>query len=574
MKSPDAFGIAVVSAEAFAGLRQGYMFYSVKYGDTDTDAFKSELAADSEIVRWVDKEDNMRISFIEGDIKGIGPMGTVLPMAILLVTCVMVAVVLWRLLKREFTQIGVFYAIGYRKHEILRHYMRYPVLIATAGGITGTALSIPFIRPFIAFVSTFYNLPVFRVTYRPGVFILSVVLPFLFLLPTALFVIWKALRLSPLQLLKGGVKKTKSNFFERTLRLRRFRFSTKFRIREVVRNIPRSLLMLLGVVCASALLLIGFGMKDSMDYLLSNSFENTFRYNYIYMFNSLQTEEPEQGEKVSLSTFKVLVENYTETVTVYGIEESAALIRLTDAEGRKLDYNQVIITRSLADRYGLSPGDTLSVQNTYTLEKFTLQVDAVAAYYLGDEIYMPLDRFNGMMGYPSGSYLELYTEQKLSAPVTEFVSVTDRSYIEKSFQSLMAPLRAMSGIIGVLSFGIGLIILYVVTSLVIEENRDSISLMKVLGYDKKRLYGLILSPYTAFVIVGYGLAVPLILVSLQQFFQEMTAEMSMSIPARLDPWSILFGFVILMFSYQLSKWLNRRKINRVSMSETLKSARE
>ena len=574
VKNPDAFGIAVISRTAFTNLAQGYWFYSVKFNGTEQDVFKRALEESNTVIKWVSQEENMRISFINGDIKGIKPMGTVLPGAILLVTCVLVAVVLWRLLKRELTQIGLFYALGYRKREILRHYLIYPLLISAAGGILGTLLGALLVHPFVAYVSTFYNLPVMDVVFDPAVLLLSILLPFLFLLPSSLLVITRALRMPPLQLLRGGVKKSKINCFERALKLRRFPFSTKFKIRELVRNIPRTILMLLGVVSASALLLLGFGTKDSLDFLISDSFNNMYQYEYIYTFNSLQTEEPAYGEMVSLSPFTIAAEESTISTVVYGIEKDAVLINLTDANGNKLDYSKLIITQALADRLDILPGDSITIQNKINMKTYTLEVGAVTEYYLGNFIYMPIGELNSMLGYPAGSYLELYSDKGLDISPASLLSSTSRQYIIAGYDSIVEPIRAMAGLIGLASFLIGLIILYVVTSLLIEENKDTISLLKILGYDKKRLYALMLNPYTVFVVLGYLLSVPLILYSLGLFFDEMTAEMNMIIPPQLTVTSILLGFIIIFLTYQLSKIMNRRKISKILMSDGFKSNME
>lgn len=571
MKNPDAFGVAIISEKAFENLNQGYWFYSVKFNGSNGDDFKNSLSAGGSLVKWVSKEDNMRISFINGDVKGIKPMGTVLPLAVLILTCVMVSVVLWRLLRQEFTQIGVFCAIGYRKGEIIRHYLAYPLLISAAGGIIGTALGALCVRPFVEYVSTFYNLPVLKLDYIPFYLAAGVLLPFLFLVPTGLAVIVKALRMSPLQLIRGGVEKSKINFLERSLRLERFRFGTKFKIREIIRNIPRTVLLFLGVVCASSLLLLGFSTKDSMNSLMGTSFENTYRYQYIYSFNALQTDQPESGEKVSLSSFTAQSGGKQISTVIYGIQPDAGLIHLTDAKGNQLNYNQVIITRALADRFSLQPGDSIAVQDKVSGKKATLQVDSIADYYMGDFIYMPIDRFNSMFGYPQGSYLQLYSDKKLDIPSTELVSTTDRQYMISSYNTIIQPLRVMAGGIGVTSFLIGLIILYVVTSLLIEENRETVSLLKVLGYDRKSLYSLLLNPYTGFVLLGYLVSVPLVLYSLGLFFYTMTAEMNMSIPARLNPVDMLLGLIIILATYELTKLLNRRKITGISMSDTLKN---
>lgn len=135
-------------------------------------------------------------------------------------------------------------------------------------------------------------------------------------------------------------------------------------------------------------------------------------------------------------------------------------------------------------------------------------------------------------------------------------------------------MKYMIGGISFTAFIIGLIVIYVVTSLLIEENKANISTFKILGYSKKEVFSLILGSNTILVILGYIISVPLILSTLSSFFNTMTKEMNLTIPTKLNNINILIGFVIIIITYKLSKALNRRKVLSVSMSDSLKEKRE
>jgi putative ABC transport system permease protein len=157
---------------------------------------------------------------------------------------------------------------------------------------------------------------------------------------------------------------------------------------------------------------------------------------------------------------------------------------------------------------------------------------------------------------------------------SEIFSAYSRQEVIDAYETMIKPLRYMIGMITLIAFIIGLVIIYVVTSMVVEENKSSISLLKVLGYRKKELARLILSANTYLVILGYIMSVPLLLASLEKFFEAITAEMNIGIAVKLQHYNIVIGFVIMMGTYELSKLLNSRKINRISMAEALKYNRE
>jgi putative ABC transport system permease protein len=98
--------------------------------------------------------------------------------------------------------------------------------------------------------------------------------------------------------------------------------------------------------------------------------------------------------------------------------------------------------------------------------------------------------------------------------------------------------------------------------------------MKILGYRKREVYSLILNSSSFSVILGYILGVPLLLVSLNEMFRSLTKEMSISLPITINYLYLIAGFLIIYTTYEVSKALSKKKINRISMNEILKSRLE
>ncbi|UNC91168.1 ABC transporter permease [Candidatus Contubernalis alkaliaceticus] len=565
LKNSDTFGIAVVTREAFENIGHGYLFYSVR---GETAEFREHLSKENRIIKWIDRDNNMRIAFIEGDIQFIEPMREIIPSTILLLTVTLISVILWRLLKKEFKQIGVLYALGYRKQEILRHYLLIPLFMALAGGITGTAAGTYLASPVTIAAARFYHLPVLKLDLQPVYLVVSLSLPFLFLIPITSLVIMKALQLSPLALIRGDISSGKISRLEKAVTLNRLTFHNKFRIRDILRNIPRTVILFLGIVLASALLLMGLSMKDSIDYLMKHSFAETFQYEHHYAFNSFQTVRPEHGE--ILSSLPVTITENKQNVLVYGIQENSQFITLKDSFDNPVPVEGTVITRALADRLNIQAGDKFKAKNNLSSEIITLQVDGVADFYLGSFIFMPLAEFNTVFSLPSDSYLEIYSARPLEIEASSLLFSTNREEMAAGFQALLEPIHYIMGVIAAVAFIIGLVIVYVITNMVIEENRSTISLLKIIGYNIKDLYSLFLKTNTPFVLLGYLASIPLILSSLTVLYQTITAEMNISIPVILKNENYLLGFLFIYTTYQISKGLNRNKINRVDMAEILK----
>ncbi len=566
-----AFGIAVISKDAFTKLNNALTFYSVKFNEQNQKAFKNYISSNS-VIKWIDSDLNPRIDAFNGDISGTMQLGDIIPIMILVITCFLLAVVMWRLLKGEFVLIGTLYALGYRKSEILKHYLSYPVIISAAGSILGVIAGLFLVKPLMITQSIQYNLPVINADYNIGVLVAALILPFVFLIPVTVFIVMKALKLPPLVLMRGGANGVRIGFFEKRLNLNKFKFNTKFKIRELVRNIPRSLIMILGVTLASILLLLGFVMQYSINNLMSNGYDKVYRYEYTYLFNSLQTQKPEKGEMISVSTFSTLKEN-GETINfkIQGMQKNSTLIDLKDSSGSRLTFNNVIITRPLADKLGVEKNSSLNVENRYTGKKITIRIDQIADTYNGNLIYIPIESYNSLNGFPSGSYTGLLSTDKLDIDEAKLLTTITKSDVLEGYKSTTGVFKVFTIVITIVACLIGLIIIYIITSLLIEENRANISLLKILGYSKKKVYSLILNSTSGLVILGYIISIPLIMALMDKMLTAITSEMDITIPARANVLHIIACFILIYVTYEVSKLLSRKKIINISMADSLKN---
>lgn len=580
LTDPDNFGIAVIKKSDLSALKRGNSFYSIRFNgdrsniESKASEFKDYLKSkDITIQSWMSASANSRITFVTTKLNGINQISSSMPITILLLTCILTGIVMWRMIKREAVIIGTLYAFGYTKKQIQNHYLRYPLIIALIGGVIGTILGTLALKPMISVMVAYFNMPVGIVNFNIKYLVISILLPVVFLSAAGYLVVSKALKSSPLELMRGGKENNKVGFMEKNLKLDRLKFATKFKIREQLRSIPRSVFLLLGVVLATVLLLFGFAAKSSLDSLMKDGFEEAFKYNYSYVFNSIQQGSPSVGEAFSESTF-TLKSNNKINIVAYGVSPSSEYVTFKDKSGRKLTTDKIIITSSLADKLKVKAGDTIKVVNTLDSNQYGITVDSIANSYVGNYIYMPLSKFNSMMSYPSGSYMGLWSMTKLNIPENKVLATVTKDDIKNAFNSMTAPIQTMVGTMAFMSFLIGLIVIYVVTSMIIDENKENISLMKVLGYRKKEVYSMILNSSAFLVILGYVLGVPILISLLGNMFKSLTKEMSISLPITISYSYLIIGFVIIYVTYEVSKALSKKKVNRISMTEVLKSRLE
>lgn len=571
------FGVAALSRQAFETLERGTPSYSVKFEKgADRSAFRDALNEQYQLTGWLEADENPRIVLIDQDIQSLNAMTSALSIVILLMTCTLIGIVIWRTLKQEFVQIGTLHALGYKKGEILRHYLNYAWIVSFSGSIVGTLLGIATVRPMLDFYNGYYNVPAIHMSWNLPVLLISLVLPALFLVPVTWLIVGRALRMAPVDLMRGGRTKSKVGFLEKHVNPGRLRFNNKFRVRELVRNVPRTLLLLFGVVFASILLLLGFGIYNSMNDLVKGGSEKTAHYEYSYLYNSPKTGDEEAGEPYSVYTFSPDGEERTlgNSFSIYGIDTATDYLTFKDADGDKLSIDQTLITRSLADKLGVEAGDSVKVEHALGGDSYTIGIDQIAEVYTENAIYMPDSELNDMLGYPENTHNGVFSDQKLSIDPDQLANATSSEENQKRMESFLAPMQGMFGIMSSGAFVIGLIVIFVVTSLIIEENRETISMLKVFGYRDREVYRLVLSSNTLVVAAGYLLAIPLLIWLLGALFRLIGESANFALPVRISGWSFLIGAIIIFIAYGLAQWSGRRKIRRISLSEILKSRME
>ncbi len=580
LSDPNHFGVAVIKKTDFATFNRGNSFYAIKFNgdksnlENNMKQFRDYLSSENiNIFNWVNASANLRITFVETKLNGINQVSSSMPTAIIMLSCILTGIVMWRLLKRESPIIGTLYALGYKKKQIQNHYLRYPLFIALTGGIVGTLLGAIALRPMINLMVSYFNMPVDTLSFSIKYVVISILLPILFLIAAGYLVINKALKNSPLELMRGGKENNKVGFLEKHLKMDNLTFSTKFKIREQLRSIPRSVFLLFGVAIATMLLLVGFAAKSSLDYVMRDGFEQAFQYNYQYVFNSLVQGKPADGEAFSEALF-TLESNNKINLAVYGVSPNSKYITFEDKSGTRLNTDHIIITRPLAEKLNVKPLDNIKIISKDNLKEYSVTIDSIAETYVGNYIYMPLAQFNNMLNYPSGSYFGLWSKEKLIIPENLLLTTISTDDMKNAFNTMTQPIQAAVGTMAFMSFIIGLIVIYVVTSMIVEENKENISLMKILGYRKKEVYSIILNSSSFLIVAGYILGIPLLLASLGAMLKSLTMEMSISLPLRIDYGYLLIGFVVIYLTYEVSKALSKKKVNRISMNEVLKSRLE
>lgn len=214
------------------------------------------------------------------------------------------------------------------------------------------------------------------------------------------------------------------------------------------------------------------------------------------------------------------------------------------------------------------------MQQSATGQEVTLTVDAVAEMYTTAAVIMPQEQLNGLLGLPLGSFNALLSTTSLQIPARNVLMTLSMAQSRAAFDSIMEPLWIGLGAVAIVAVFIALMALSVVTTLMVEEERVTISLLKVLGYRPEELNRMVLGSGIVAVGAGFLISIPLLLASVAKLLTRTTSSISFSLPIRLSPLSILVCAVIMLATYLVSLRAARRKVLGVPMAISLKAARE
>jgi putative ABC transport system permease protein len=573
--SPNNFGVGVINREAFKDIDKAASIYSVRFNNRNRSinrqAVELRQALQEEgftVSNWINIMDNKRARMVWASITGMKTMSVPLPVAMFLISCLIIGIMFWRMIRRESVIIGTLYAQGYRRGELMRHYMTLPALLAFTGGVIGSLLALPSIKPMVVAMVSYYNVPVPGIEFSFLNVLIGILTPILFLGLSSYLVIRSELKRSSADLMKGDIQNSKVNVLERALKLDRFKFSTKFKLREQFRSISRLLFLFLGVTSASVLMLFGFTIMNSMNHAFKSS--DVYQFEYEYSFREMQFGEAPEGAE-AFNAGKFYPENKEEIeFYISGIEPDSILVMLKDGKGNRIPNNQTNITKSLANRLDIKAGDNVTFINKEDGKYYSFQIDAITDSYIEQFLYMPIAEFNEKMRLPENSYMGLFSTRKLDIPDELLSGTKSMAELPVAMDEFMGQLISMVVLMTIVSSIVALIILYLVTSLIIEENKNTISLFKIFGYRRREIRSLILNSSTLVILVGFIVAIPIAMVSMGVLYGYLGNIINLMLPTIISPLYVLISFIAIMLTYQLSKWMCAKSVEAVPMSEALK----
>lgn len=523
------FDVGMTTAEGFERVSGATRYvYAYIYEDKPVDVFaEKQLSEDflkslitqtasaeeeTEIKDFVPAYLNHAITFAPNDFGNDKAMGGVLLYILVAVLAFISAVTINTALDKEASVIGTLRASGFTKGELVRYYMSAPLIVVAAAAIVGNILGYTCMKDLV--VSMYYNsysLPTYRTIWTSEAFLKTTIIPVIIMLVINFVVITRKLKLSPLRFLRHDLKKVRR---KKAIRLPRWKFFARFRMRVFLQNIPNYIMMFVGICFIMLMLSMVVGMPATLKYYQDSMTDMMISKEQVILASTEDDEgniirtSAEGAEPFSIYSLERRSKGNSEDVSVYGTEQGSRYIDLSDDYFSGAAADEVYITTAYAEKFGVDKGDTIVLSEKYENVDYTWKVYDIYDYPAGIAVFMSNERFNDIFdrdegsfsGYLSDTHIDDIDEKYIAKTITADDVLKAAKQLDHSMGDYMLYFQYVCVIVAA-------IILYLLTKIIIEKNERSISMVKILGYENGEISSLYLVTTAIVVFVTELLAI-------------------------------------------------------------------
>lgn len=482
---------------------------------------KADLA-DVDVPEWYVLDRNYITTCVAyaQDSERIGNIGNVFPVIFFLVAALVSLTTMTRMVEEERVQIGTLKALGYRKSSIAAKYVMYAFLATMLGGTIGTLIG-QIIFPAVimnAYKIAYVTLTDFVTPIHLKYSLISMIAAVVSTTAATLAACYKELLAAPAELMRPAAPKIgKRVFLERiTFIWKHLNFSNKAAVRNLFRYKKRLFMTVLGIGGCMGLLLVGFGVKDSIMTIGDRQYNFIHTYQVKMTLADADTDEEKQEVLDSVlkeSTTKAAMLSHESTIDACcgangEKKQSTYLFIPSDADeldefvslqnrisGQKytLDDEGVIISEKLATLLDVSEGDDIYLEVS-SLNYKPVKVMHIAENYYYHYVYMTPECYQSLFGKDI-EYDEIFVvnkdpedisyENDFSAKYLDNNAVSGITFtrtISDRIESMITSMNIVTYVLVVSAGLLAFIVLYNLNNINISERQRELATLKVLGF--------------------------------------------------------------------------------------------
>ena len=536
----------------------------------------------------------------------MGNLAKVIPLLFFLVAALISLTTMTRMVEEQRTQIGTLKALGYSKWAIASKYLKY-AFWATMGGSAVGILIGEKLLPWViihAYGIIYLYQPKIIIPYNVAYIAVSAGAALTCTLGATFMACWRELQAVPAQLMRPPAPKQGKRVLLEYLPFlwRKLSFSWKSTIRNLLRYKKRFLMTIFGIGGCMGLLMVGYGLQDSIMDIGILQFDELQQYDAMVILDADASEEKQKAprELVGSDTriaqakeFYMHQEDIRQTdasgknwsVYVYvpeNLEDLDAFVTFRDRETKEvyeLTDEGAIITEKIAGELDLHPGDTVYLKQEDG-EDVAVPIAAICENYLSHYLYMTPALYEKVYGKQmhSNSIFLCSDEgqgviEKIGEALLQMDAVLNITYTGTMAEQIDSMLGAMDIVMIVLIVSAGMlafVVLYNLNNININERRRELATLKVLGFYDGEVGAYVYRENILLTFLGALLGV--LIGKLLHAYVISTVEVDACMFGRnINPDSFVYSILFTIGFSVIVNFVMYFKLKKIDMVESLKS---
>ena len=543
----------------------------------------------------LDRQSNAGYNNLESSSDIVQGVSRVLPVFFILVASLVCITTMTRMIDEERTQIGTLKALGYSNAAIIGKYMFYSgsgAIIGCLAGVTIGSTIFPMIL-WEAYKIMLYISPTLVLTVNWWLCIAVVAV----YTGVMLFVTWyccrKTLREEPAELIRPKAPEAgKKILIEYLPFWHNISFLNKVTIRNIFRYRQRLAMMLVGIGGCTALLVTGFGLRDSIVNIVDFQFENITLYDMQVYFRGEVTDETIQDfrEEIGTDTPYLLYHQSSVELEADDRVKEILMISANDKITEFIDLhsgekalslpgaNEVVLSVGVTESMGIAVGDTVIIRNS-DMQMLELRVSGIYDNHVNNYCLVSPQTIANQWGLPPEEQMALVKIQDdrdlhiLAADLSEMPDIMSVSISEDMADMVRNMMDALDLVIVVVMVCAGLLaitVLYNLTNININERVREIATIKVLGFNANETGAYVFKENMILTVAGS--LIGLVLGKLMLLFVMTQIKIdAVWFKAVIMPNSYLISAVLTLFAAVIVDFVFYFKLQKINMAEALKS---
>ncbi len=527
--------------------------------------------------------------YIADDLEGVKQIGTLFPMAFFLTAAFITWITVSRMMENQRQHLGTLRSLGYSKKEILVRYTSYGILITLPSMLLGWLIS-RYLGEFLYELGTIrYTMATTGVDMISMHFIWAALCVTVVTCGAASLSCRKSLKSTPAALMRPKPPTQGHRILLEKIPLfwRSLSFSGKIVTRNLFRNKARMLMGLIGIIGSTALILCGFGMKDSMDVMLDRAFNQTMRYDVemklktpiihddaAYIYEALK-EAHVIDATMAFGIYIYDADGNVQNPYLVVMEDSQSSLQFTNSDGKEitLSDNGVLITPRMAKALNVEIGSVIMAESLDGTI-IPLEVTNIIDFPVGNEIYIGRTAFSKVSSLPFTISVFLIRGKDLDLSAlhddSRIALIETKSEMESNIMIVLELLQSVQMVLILFAALLAFTVMMVLGRMNYHERIRELATLKVLGFHQKEMKRLVLRQniwITLFglpfgVMLGFGLIF---------MMQAQTTNPDMEIAPFISAASIVFGSALILTFTVFVNYIMGRKFKSIDMVSSLKS---